>query len=558
MKRTVQLRAVALPVVVALGIAGAVLVGAPANAATPEPTSVPTPSTAASAAPTAAPAPASTATPTARPSTPTAHPAVSPAPSDLIVTSPTDMQEIHGTVRAVSIVGRAPVGATITVSNWSEHALAHGTADATGSFSIPLTFASTDSYDQYLVVTGTSHGRELTEQDIEVIFDAPASAVPVLATPATGSTVDGTPAPFADPSAPFTITVTGTATAGDSVFVSAESAGAPDDSWFSWSQIAETDSHGRWSTVVSVGSGRWSITASAQRYNSDGEPLTVQSDESAAVVVLIDAPAGYLAPPVITTPAYPSDESTIATPATTRFLSATTTTRDFEAKAGARPTRAGATVRHHSASPFASADSSAVASGDSGSDETDFVSELDDIVREQGIQVSAAPDPSMPGNLRMTVAGTGTPGQGVQLYLNTASKAFLYFEGLYPDYFGAFGYDAVGAPATTPPTDDGSITVAANGTWTTTVSVPAGPYFITAFGVDRASTPSRMSLAAAPVAVNLTAAAVAPAGASSGPAQPTLAATGLDSSATAAAAVLLLAGGAAALAIGARRRRAVR
>ncbi|MFF1875900.1 Ig-like domain-containing protein, partial [Kitasatospora herbaricolor] len=237
------------------------------------------------------------------------------------------MQEIHGTVRAVSIVGRAPVGATITVSNWSGHALAHGTADATGSFSIPLTFASTDSYDQYLVVTGTAHGKELTEQDVEVIFDAPSSAAPVLATPATGSTVEGTPAPFPDPSAPFTITVTGTATAGDSVFVSTESAGAPEDSWSSWSQIAETDTHGRWSTVVSVGTGRWSITASAQRYNSDGEPLTVPSDESGAFVVLIDAPAGYLAPPVITTPAYPSDpddpsdESSVAVaPAATRFL----------------------------------------------------------------------------------------------------------------------------------------------------------------------------------------------------------------------------------------------
>lgn len=182
-----------------------------------------------------------------------------------------------------------------------------------------------------------------------------------------------------------------------------------------------------------------------------------------------------------------------------------------------------------------------------------FLDEFDQIVAGSGIQVKGQPDPTEPGKLLVTVSGTGTAGQGIQLYAAKPSVAYPYFQGLYPDYF-AQSFLLPNVPESTVPAYDGSVTVGADGKWSTTLALAKGAYFVTAFAVDKADPAAlRYSAAGDVVAINLTGTpAVAVAAATPGT---QLAFTGSDVEGSLWAALALLGGGVAAMLAASVRRR---
>lgn len=182
-----------------------------------------------------------------------------------------------------------------------------------------------------------------------------------------------------------------------------------------------------------------------------------------------------------------------------------------------------------------------------------FLDEFDQIVAGSGIQVKGQPDPTEPGKLLVTVSGTGTAGQGIQLYAAKPSVAYPYFQGLYPDYF-AQSFLLPNVPESTVPAYDGSVTVGADGKWSTTLALAKGAYFVTAFAVDKADPAAlRYSAAGDVIAINLTGTpAVAVAAATPGT---QLAFTGSDVEGSLWAALALLGGGVAAMITASVRRR---
>lgn len=605
--RALALKAVAVPAVVLISMGGGLLVSAPALAAGTN-TTAPAAAAATSAPATAAPTPAAAPAPTAT-ATPMASAAPTPAtklPTDLTVTSPAGISDDYDSddaivvdSRTVVFAGKAPVGAKIAITDIDDNDLGTAVSDSAGKWTVSVTYADDLAYNQYVFIDGTSRrGGKLTSYFANLNLPAASSVTPVITSPADGESLAVAPAPFNEGAL---VTFTGTATPGDYVSVTPVDGDA--DESFTFPVLVKKD--GTWSQSILSPYGTKAFTAGAQAFDVDGQGITYPSDpdslfsssegevtysgssvpvESAAVAPLLETQSGSST----TT----EGSATAATAADTLGrVKAAAAARDITVSAeslaadAAVPVEASAVASAAAAAGDATADAPA-ASGDgdapagapaaeapaaeapAAGDELTypgpgvvltpaqvklFLDEFDQIVAGSGIQVKGQPDPTEPGKLLVTVSGTGTAGQGIQLYAAKPSVAYPYFQGLYPDYF-AQSFLLPNVPESTVPAYDGSVTVGADGKWSTTLALAKGAYFVTAFAVDKADPAAlRYSAAGDVIAINLTGTpAVAVAAATPGT---QLAFTGSDVEGSLWAALALLGGGVAAMITASVRRR---
>ncbi|MCU1528225.1 MAG: hypothetical protein JWP75_1988 [Frondihabitans sp.] len=411
-----------------------------------------------------------------------------PAPSDLLVTSPMNGQAIHGT-RSITVTGRAPIGSYIVVLDDDGHDVGN-TTTTVADFSIPITFSPTASYDQFLEVKGRVGKKGLSEQDIEVVFDAPKSVAPVLSTPVTGSTSLAQPTPFGD--GPLT-TISGTGTPGDTVVLDAVKRSATE--WDDYGDYVDVAADGTWSDQLPLDYGRWSVSARSELVDEHGDPLTVVSDRSNGSVFFVGKQKNLVDQPAILAPTYPADASFYVTFFSASPLAPRVADSKAPASLGARfGLKPGEKVRL--ATPAsrgflpdivkAAAPAGTRLSGPKDCFSGDEDCTLEQIVVEDGVQVKCTADKNHPGQLKFTVSGTGTPGYGIQLYVNSPSAAVDYFAGLYPAYFAAFDGSTPGPVTSHLPGWNHKVKVTGNHRWSTTIWVKPGPYFITAFAIKDA------------------------------------------------------------------------
>ncbi|ARC58566.1 hypothetical protein AS850_15870 [Frondihabitans sp. 762G35] len=526
MKSSAFSRRLAVPAVLVLSVGGAAFVAAPAVAApttqeapvTASPAATPTATATPSTAPAPTSAPAPTPTAAARPGA-TATPAARvAAPTDLALTSPT--LDADGSVRVtgdrvVTLEGQAPVGSKLQVTNGNGDVIARLTTTAT-TFSIPLTFTTDDGYQQYLSLFGTSGAKQLTEVDFVVVFDAPTSAVPAISTPS-GETYQTVPAPFSDGTPNDRVVLEGTGTPGESIFLYVESDDPFSDySGGQWDDIT-VDDNGNWSGDLFVDFGTVSVTATQAKMNENYEETTVESDLSPAITFTVDRTPGAILPPVISTPNYgdlpfsadfnPGNGSysfTTWSPASATRVSAPARTQHPLSQAAKLTAERRMQTRAQHPDTAVTPTQSAVRTLSalarvSAPRDIDFPDTLDELVEKYGIPVKGVPSATAVGKVDMTVSGTGTPGSDVVLYEEKAQPALDYLQGLYPTLFADAGQGAplepvgrkllapaavgTGDPAATSdlPTDDGTIRVGADGTWTATLSRVPGNYLLTSF-----------------------------------------------------------------------------
>lgn len=237
-------------------------------------------------------------------------------------------------------------------------------------------------------------------------------------------------------------------------------------------------------------------------------------------------PPGTVLPPTVLAPTYDdsffgsvsfgfsSSASASASASSASSGSASASTKPARTQAQKRKARA---VRAEDPSPSSQPSSRASAlpravralADEAGDTDAEFEKSLDELIDEIGIAVTGRGSAATPGELAMTVSGTGTPGHHVVLYEERPLTSLDYFVELYPSLFsGDFEPEVLNADAssgarelsapralsgdpasTTPlPVDDGSIVVAADGTWSTTLARTPGNYILTAFQVDPAAT----------------------------------------------------------------------
>ncbi|BDZ50015.1 hypothetical protein GCM10025867_22560 [Frondihabitans sucicola] len=585
-------RALVVPAVLLLGLGGTALVATPAfaaPAATPAPIATP--------GPTGAPAVAPTAKPTATPSptdAPTPQPAVRAAePRDLTITSPnltSGSVTIRGT-RTLTLKGTAPAGSTLELADeWNGTRLT--TVHTTGTtFTLSYTFADDAPYDQWLEVTGTHGTTVLSEYDFDAVFDHDTSATPTLDTPVDGTTFETAPLPLGLSTLAKPVTFSGTGTPGDDITLSFSTPGStPDPDAFGLDDFGGfqadeivVDDDNSWTGSAYVFYGDVSVSASQVQLggkDSDQE-VTQESDLTDPIDITMKAPKGTVLPPEITKPAYPVDDSfgfsigagvtqsssTTAGSATSfenssrvaaRLLGRTTATSANPAASGLVHTNE---LRARVQAKAAPSDDAVVATDDS--DDGDITD--DQAVKLYGIQVKGTASADAPGSLTTTVSGTGTPGDGVVLYLDSPTASQAYFEKLYPKLFAGLSAeptddsvlfpglsDDPGTVASLLPADDHSITVGADGTWTTTVTLKPGPYYFAAFQTSTVGAAKPVySVASGLLPVNLTGTPLA--AATVDPANQ-LAFTGSNSGPALALGLSVLAAGGALLVIARRRR----
>ncbi|ARC57605.1 hypothetical protein AS850_11035 [Frondihabitans sp. 762G35] len=327
---------------------------------------------------------------TAKP-TPKSAAKAAPAPG-IVITTPTDTDTVyfvHGP-RTVTIAGSAPLGAVITLRDGYEKVLTTTSVDARGLFSATVTFSDAVSWDQLILIDGKAGSRTLGQRLVEVQFDAPDTEPPVITSPVAGATLEGEPTPFGGGRV-FAI-VSGTAKAGDVVFVDAERLD-PGQDGYSGGAFATADGTGAWSAKLDLPPGTYSFTPLAQTVDDRGDPLSGYTDGQPAEPIDVSIVPGAVLPPTI-------DDPVTVTRTGDRFTA--------------------------------------------------------------------------------TISGTGTPGSGVQLYIGDLTAADRYFSALYPGWFD----DSTAAPSATVPAYDGSITVGADGRWSTALTVGPGQYGLGAFTVD--------------------------------------------------------------------------
>jgi LPXTG-motif cell wall-anchored protein len=475
--------------------------------------------------------------------------------------------------RSFDIVGTAPAGSELEVDDaYTGDTVAKFTmpADET-TFSIPIEIDATDTYLTELDVYG-QHGRTYLD-DVYLDLELPAatSAPATLARPAVTS-FSVAPLPLgldALGNVGNPVELTGTGTPGEYVELFFAKPGTVPDTTDSdegdgdgssdlgqQAGLTQVRADGRWTAYAYLQYGTVSVFASQQelRVDSDGfvdGPITHLSPLSSSVDLTVSKPAGTVDAPVITTPAYPVDDEdgfvttgSGSTTITSGPLAKAPLTRSPHAEAPLVTGRTAAAVRAEGpaasaksagrvpkASFFANLPDPAAASSGSGdgsssgsSDDGDSSDQTTDQgIAEYGIQVTGTPQP---GGVSTTVSGTGTPGDHIVVYAEDGDIASSYVEALYPDLLGGLqdlfgGLDTsdanvipptftAGTVASLLPVDDGTITVAANGTWSTTITRKPGSYGIMAFAVDPAT--QKYSAASELLGVHLTGTPLDPAG----------------------------------------------
>lgn len=523
--------AVALPAVLLL-VFGASALGAvsafaesgdPAAAVTRSPTAAASSGPTAPSAASAPTAPASASARTARSS------AAAPATRrpELTVTSP--LTDEDGLVqspdtRTVVVEGRAPVGAVVSVGEaFSRRDTPYASMTTTArTFSLTVTFPADGPYDTLAVVNASVGTTDLVPTYLEFVFDAEPSAAPALGAPADGSGFTVKPLPFGYSAYSSILQVSGTGTPGDDILLMFADAGtAP-----SYDEYGQLDSQplggqlnditvgddGTWRADAAVLYGTVSISAAQVEYwpGDFYEPVTHASDLSNAHTITVVPPAGTVVAPDITRPSS-FDDVTFGDPGSdgslARLLAAPTLTAHADAVRAKRrshpaadPTGAAARVKRV---------------------QTESPVGLDDLVRDDGIQLRGAPVAGRPGYVSTTVSGTGTPGDHIVLLQGRPESAFARLATIYPAFFASIEAGEIPTRAGTVsrrlPTDHGRITVNRNGEWSTRVTLKAGPYLLTAFATEpSASKTPRYSVAGPLVAYDLSggrAAAATPAGA---------------------------------------------
>ncbi|GAA4267764.1 hypothetical protein GCM10022256_33760 [Frondihabitans peucedani] len=383
--------------------------------------------------------------PRPRVSTPSARSAAGATPSSkapagpttgIVVTTPSDPDTVffvHGAWN-VTIAGLAPAGAAIRVADERGKVSESTVADAKGAWSVDLSFSHDGSWDQLLLIDGSSGGRALEEQLVEVQFDAPATQTPVITSPLRGDDVPGTTLPFGG--GHFSVPVSGTAKPGDQIFV----LGEPTDPGTGTSQdgaFARTDSTGHFTVEVPVGLGAYTFTPVAQTIDDELGPLSGYMDGQPVGPATVVLPADYILPADVDPDiAVVQDDGTGPEP---------TFTVDSDAVATSDPTGA------PTSAPTSVPTGSTAGAGSDGS-----------------------------ARFLATVTGTGSPGDGVQLFAADLSTYDDFTSGLYPGWFD----DSTAAPSEVVPAYDGRIVVDADGHWSGTVSVPAGTFAVGAFAYD--------------------------------------------------------------------------
>ncbi|AMM20441.1 hypothetical protein AX769_10135 [Frondihabitans sp. PAMC 28766] len=256
-----------------------------------------------------------------------------------------------------------------------------------------------------------------------------------------------------------------------------------------------------------------------------------------------------------------SAQKTASSDAASRFADLPTAEQPFANLPHSLPAAKSAPAGRAATSDSTARDS---VSGDPG-DET-----IDQIIAEDGIQVKGKPSTTQHGYLTTTVSGTGTPGDHIVLDARDGDAEVPYITALYPQLATELdAYDTVLENSDDPngvippslttttttsllPKDTGAVTVAADGTWSATVTLKPGSYGILAFAVD--PTTAKYSASSALLAVHLTGTPIVDPAATTTPA--TLAFTGSrGTGVTALAGFAALVAGGALLAIARRRRR---
>ncbi|ROQ37311.1 hypothetical protein EDF46_2767 [Frondihabitans sp. PhB188] len=361
----------------------------------------------------------------------------------IVITTPADPDTVyfvHGDWD-VTIAGRAPAGAAITVTNDHGDVSESTVADSAGAWSVDLSFSHDGSWDQIILIDGTADGRALAEQLVEVQFDAPATQVPVITSPLPGDEVPGTSLPFG--SGRFSVPVSGTAKPGDHIFVLAQPVDPADGSWDG--DFADADSTGHFTVDVPVGLGDYSFTPVAQTIDDELGPLSGYTDGDRVGPATVVLPADYILPADVDPDiAVAVDDGTGAEPTFTVASAGGTGAADDPGQVGSQPV--GPAAVEPTDDPTGGTGGGAV--GDE--------------------------------RYLATVTGTGTAGDGVQLFAADLSSYDHFVSGLYPGWFD----ESTAAPSEAVPAYDGRIVVGADGHWSATVSVPAGSFAVGAFAYD--------------------------------------------------------------------------
>lgn len=285
------------PVVLLASIALGALVPLPASAATPEPTAQSLLGDAVGHEPSRA---DSAAVSAVERTAPLRKEAAAP-PSDIVITTPSDPDMVffvHGS-RTVTIAGRAPANSVITLNDRDDRPLGTKSTGASGEFTFTVTFSDSVSWDQLLVIDGKSGSRTLTEQLVEVQFDAPDTEIPVITAPIPGETLEGGPTPFGGDQV-FAF-VSGTSRAGDEVFVYAESLD-PDKAFDSTGAFATADADGRWTAKLTITPGSYRLTPVAQTIDDELGPLSGYTDGELVGPVGVELAPDSVIPPTIDDP----------------------------------------------------------------------------------------------------------------------------------------------------------------------------------------------------------------------------------------------------------------
>jgi hypothetical protein len=545
LKNSAFKRAVVVPAVFALVFSGSALIASPAladggpSAASDAPSPVsdalaPTdvPATEAPAAtPEATPTPAVTASPAPTPR--------GPAADSLVVTSPKLDAEgtatIHGK-RVVTVAGSAPIGSKLVVSNSSGTVLATLTTETT-AFSVDVAFTADDSRHQKLTVAGVSDSRALAEVAFDVVFDGEQSAAPAITSPVAGATFASAPM-FGNSVQGGILQISGVGTAGDRVTLTSPIEGR---------YVIQTDdivvgANGKWTGRAYLTYGTTNLTATQARYDADGSRATGESEQSTRVAVTIAAPKGTVVAPFITTPndKYGSptrfdddpetggdlDQAPVAGDSGIPLSGDEVQSRSARSAAALPPALRSLVepqLGGELSKPRGQTGVSSAPKDDTAVAPHDPYAGLDGFITDFGIRVVGTPSKTSVGTVDMTVAGTGTPGDGIVLYQEAPKKTMSYLEGLYPRYFSdtfqtpvlndgspeavAPAPGSTGDPNATEklPAYDGTIRVGADGTWTTTISRAPGNYILEAFAVSPgASANPRYSVASVSRFIHLT------------------------------------------------------
>lgn len=317
----------------------------------------------------------------------------------------------------------------------------------------------------------------------------------------------------------------------------------PDDPYGDGTQndLITVGTDGTWTGYAYFDYGTTDLWAAQQQFYVDaqttadfGEAVTHTSLFAGPQAITLTEPAGTVDAPEITKPAYDfssfigggsstsgsigfgvgrakaSDASTGAASHSDASASADTASPATASAARADRDHALAASLPTAREPFANLtpEALAAASGDTvraqaKADSTSSSSDsVDSEIAQDGIQVKGTPSTTRHGYLTTTVSGTGTPGDHVVVYAEDGDTASSYVDALYPQLFQELTTyltelnDSDGTTPIVPPTittntvtsllpaDDGSITVAADGTWTTTVTLKPGSYGVMAFAVD--------------------------------------------------------------------------